>query len=385
MPNEEKYFLEKAMYMQHKATIEHFQLRNLMSVTSHNTVCFASDSRVLSWVPAYNDLRCVIDLQHPAPETGFYAPVKISTMRSSQGITIAGGFCGEYSMHVDGVSGLHHGYVTQSLNGITNHIEIIPARTRGTPLAVFASNDKHVRILDCATNQFIAEHSLEARAAVNCAATSSDGRLRVLVGDSPEAWVVEAETGRPVQPLRGHTDYGFACAWAPDMHHLATSNQDKTVKIWDARMWRVLTTLDSDVAGYRSVHFSPVGGGSRTLLLCEPADRIVVVNAQTYQTRQVHDFFGEIAGAGYTPDGGGIWVANADETFGGFMEFERRYWGQRFGVPDPSDPPGWREPPCEWRAESELDWDERCVLNASERRLRFLRAYSDAAHDDLLL
>ena len=104
-------------------------------------------------------------------------------------------------MHVDGVSGLHHGYVTQSLNGITNHIEIIPARTRGTPLAVFASNDKHVRILDCATNQFIAEHSLEARAAVNCAATSSDGRLRVLVGDSPEAWVVEAETGRPVQPL----------------------------------------------------------------------------------------------------------------------------------------------------------------------------------------
>ena len=110
--------------------------------------CTCSIKQRLSTFNYGIDLRCVIDLQHPAPETGFYAPVKISTMRSSQGITIAGGFCGEYSMHVDGVSGLHHGYVTQSLNGITNHIEIIPARTRGTPLAVFASNDKHVRMKD---------------------------------------------------------------------------------------------------------------------------------------------------------------------------------------------------------------------------------------------
>jgi hypothetical protein len=38
----------------------------------------------------------------------------------------------------------------------------------------------------------------------------------------------------------------------------------------------------------------------------------------------VHGFFGEMAGADYTPNGSSIWVANADDAFGGFMEFERR-------------------------------------------------------------
>ncbi|KAL1965775.1 hypothetical protein VTN77DRAFT_5096 [Rasamsonia byssochlamydoides] len=395
LPCEEFYFREKAMYTQCRATIEHFQLRNLMSVTSHNTVQFSHESRLYSWIPTYNHLTCLIDLSKPSPETGFQGPVKISTMKAKLGISIAGGFCGEYCMHVDGTQdGNVQGFVTRDRNGITNHIEIIQHRTNRSPVAVFASNDKHLRILDCETNIFVAEHALSR--AINCTDTSSDGRLRVVIGDSPVAWVIEAETGRPIQPLRGHKDFGFACAWSPDMLHIATSNQDKTVKIWDVRTWRTLETIDSDVAGYRSLRFSPVGGGPRTLLMCEPADRISIVNAQTYQTRQVHDFFGEIGGADYTPDGSSIWVANTDEVFGGFMEFERRQWGQKYGLSfaaaaaakrplDGGRPVYYRDLPHEWVSESALEEDERCVLSASERRLRFLRSLSDEAHDNLLL
>ncbi|KAL3478947.1 WD repeat protein [Aspergillus californicus] len=374
LPEAEFYYQGKSMYTEHKATIEHFQLRNLMSVPAYNTIHFAHESKLYSWVPAYNDLQCLIDLSAPSVESGFQAPVKISTMKSAVGVSIAGGFFGEYALRAANSDGQGaQGIVTKDRNGITNHVDITASRTNRAPIGIFASNDNHVRVLDCETNTFLADHEISH--AVNCTSTSPDGRLRVIVGDSPDAWVVEADTGRPVHPLRGHRDFGFACTWSPDMMQIATSNQDRTAIIWDARMWRMLEKIDSDVAGYRSLRYSPVGGGPRTLLMCEPADRIVVMNAQSYQTRQVHDFFGEIGGADFSPDGSTIWVANTDEHFGGFMEYDRQQWGQPYGL---------QQSPNEWIKESDLHEDERCILNERERHSRFLWNLRDEEHELLL-
>jgi WD40 repeat protein len=297
-------------------------------------------------------------------------------MKSAYGLTIAGGFCGEYALRgISGEGSGAKGLVTPDFNdGITNHVDIIRNRSGDSPICVFASNDRHLRILDCETNIFLSDQELSRP--INCTATSPDSRLRVVIGDSPDAWVVEADTGRPVHPLRGHRDFGFACAWSPDMRHIATSNQDKTVIIWDARTWRALETIDSDVAGYRSLRFSPVGGGPRTLLCAEPADRISIIDAQLYQSRQVHDFFGEIGGADYAPDGGAIWVANTDPHFGGFMQYERRNWGQAFGLADL---------PNEWLVEGELDADERCLVGGRQRELRFLRNFADEEYEMFML
>ena len=376
LPADETYFREKSMHTAHTASIEHFQLRNLMSVPSYNTVHFASRSKVQAWTPQVDELRCLIDLTRPCPESGFLNAVKISSMRSAYGLTMAGGFCGEYALRSSNAEGSGaKGLVTPDFNdGITNHVDIIPSRTGPSPICVFASNDRHLRVLDCETNIFLSDQELSRP--INCTATSPDSRLRVVIGDSPEAWVIEADTGRPVHPLRGHRDFGFACAWSPDMRHIATSNQDKTLIIWDARTWKPLETIDSDVAGYRSLRFSPVGGGPRTLLCCEPADRISIVDAQLFQSRQVHDFFGEIGGADYAPDGGSVWVANTDPHFGGFMQYERCQWGSSFGLTDP---------PNEWLRENELVGDDRCVLSERERSLRFLRNLSDEQHDAFIL
>ncbi|OOQ81590.1 WD repeat protein [Penicillium brasilianum] len=376
LPQDENFFQEKSMHTAHKATIEHFQLRNLMSVPGYHTVHFASRSKVFSWTPNLDDMRCLIDLTRPAPESGFLSPVKISSMKSAYGLTIAGGFCGEYALRgISGEGSGAKGLVTPDFNdGITNHVDIIRNRSGDSPICVFASNDRHLRVLDCETNIFLSDHELSRP--INCTATSPDSRLRVVIGDSPDAWVIEADTGRPVHPLRGHRDFGFACAWSPDMRHIATSNQDKTVIIWDARTWRPLEAIDSDVAGYRSLRFSPVGGGPRTLLCAEPADRISIIDAQMYQSRQVHDFFGEIGGADYAPDGGSIWVANTDPHFGGFMRYERRNWGQAFGLADL---------PNEWLVDGELDGDERCLVGGRQRELRFLRTLDDEEYEMFML
>src|SRR2546430_10770872 len=78
------------------------------------------------------------------------------------------------------------------------------------------------------------------------------------------------------------------------------------------------------------MRWSPVGGGSKCLLLAEPADRVCVVNATTYETMQTHEFYGEIVGLDFHSAGTGFWVANADEKFGGMMEYERRGDSQSF-------------------------------------------------------
>jgi len=102
--------------------------------------------------------------------------------------------------------------------------------------------------------------------------------------------------------------------------------------VYDARTWRIVATWEAHGAGYRSLKFSPVGGGPKALMCAEPADRVSVVNARDYGEANTQSFFGEIAGADWQADGGGFWVGNCDAVVGGFMEYERRGWGQIRGL-----------------------------------------------------
>jgi DNA-binding beta-propeller fold protein YncE len=134
-------------------------------------------------------------------------------------------------------------------------------------------------------------------------------------------------------------DFGFACAWADNGWHVATGNQDKLIKIWDARMWtdhqgagKPITTISAVMTGARSVKFSPLGSGKRVLVAAEAADMVSVIDAETYQTKQTLDFFGEICGFDFTPDGQNLFVGIHDSLRGGIMEFERCGFGGSYGA-----------------------------------------------------
>lgn len=302
--------------------------------------------------------------------------MKVSTLAAGHGVLIAGGFNGEYGLvglSSDLGSSHTEGLVTDHENGITNHVHVVPERTSGLPQAIFASNDCCIRALDCETNKFVKEHRYKW--AVNCTATSPDGRLRVVVGDTTKGYICDAESGQILRKLRNHHDYGFACAWADDGIHVATGNQDATVQIWDARMWsHPLQIIASEMAGVRSLRFSPVGGGKRVLLMAEPADILSVVDAESFATKQRLDLFGEIGGISFTPDGSAFFVANTDRTVGGLVEFERIGHGERFGMrylrrremEDAGDDYH-DEKHFQWIADAELDDDERVAVTAARR------------------
>lgn len=309
----------------------HFQLRHTMSASSKNSVFFATKDKIWCANPQLDTVDCVMNFRIPRSESDIQPIERVSALTASDGVLVIGGYEGNYALKSlsSGIDSPHTlGTLTPQERiihegiGYTNHVSTLLDRRSGLPHAVFSNNDHYVRTLDCHSNRFIRAHKYGW--AVNCSATSPDGRLRAIVGDTCSPWIVDAEKGDKIVRLANHTDFGFACAWSPDGRHVATGNQDRIVQIWDSRAWKQpLEILSTELAGVRSMQFSPLGGGKPVLLLAESADYVSVLDAQTFQSRQQFDFFGEIGGASFIPDGSKFFVANTDGHFGGILEFDQ--------------------------------------------------------------
>ena len=380
LPDTDHHFRFRYTHTKYKPYVLHWQLRNVMSASSKISVFYAHKHKVICVNPDLGTSHCAIDLSKDRGNLDLGVCERVSTLCASDGVLVVGGIEGTYAMKslsADYDRKPIVGIITEEYNKITNHVHAFLDRRSGLPQAVFSSNDAHVRTLDCYTNRFIRNHTYDWP--VNCTAISPDGRLRLLAADDCEPWVVNAETGAEIVRLRNHKGHGFSCAWAPDGVHIATGNEDDIVQVWDARMWNQplqIITTEMGGGGVRSIHFSPIGGGKRVLVLAEPADIISVVDAQTFQTTQRFDFFGEIAGASIVPDGSALFVANSDCNLGGLLEFERTGYGERYGIRRP-----YREEleavgdaylekkSFEWVAEEDLDDDGRCLhLRAGRKR-----------------
>ncbi|KXX76987.1 Vegetative incompatibility protein HET-E-1 [Madurella mycetomatis] len=327
----ENFFRFRCMDIRRNVNLSHFQLRNVLASTSRSRVFYPGIGAIHQFNPASGHGRPVMKLSG-APGS------QISALDAGHGFLVAGSFHGEYIIrHLDSPtpdSACHEGVITSNLSGITNHVRVHQARTSSAPLASFASNDKVFRVLDLATETFLSQETFDFP--LNCTALSPDGRLRVMVGDSLDVLITTAEPssgssgsygGRPeiLHRLPGHRDYGFACDWADDGWTIATAFQDKLVKIWDARWFggEPVCTLRSEMAGVRSVKFSPVGGGRRVLVAAEEADFVNIIDAATWRAKQTVDVFGELGGVAFADGGRELIVLCCDRTRGGILQLDR--------------------------------------------------------------
>lgn len=357
------YFRFQEMNMKHRPSYSHFQLRHNLSACSKNAVFYShrrhdddllddeddgalpdSGAKIMCYNPEADTIECAMD---PTKLTDKDAPKldRLTALTASDGVLVAGSIEGIYaikSLSDTFESEPTTGVITEHGNASTNHVHTILDRQSGLPHAIISSNDKTIRTLDCTTNKFIRAHDFPYQ--INCSATSPDGRLRLLVGDDTWPIISNAETGELIARLPNHKDFGFACAWAPDGITMATGHQDGLVQVWDARMLKRSTyTIPMEMGGCRAMQFSPLGSGKRVLVLAEPADFVHIVDAQSYESKQTIDFFGEISGISMPPDGSRLYIANSDLHYGGLMEFERS-WNQK----------GYARPPKERCSPSDL-------------------------------
>jgi hypothetical protein len=372
-PNRDSFFQFRRINTKPRAFVPHFQLRNIITASSRNDIYYARGHQVLHTDAEGAPEDTVVDLsKHLALDAS------ITTIASHGDVLIAGAFEGEYAIanlsSTQGspcTFGRTSDFSTDTKSRIVNHMHLFPSRRTYIPQAVLCSNDHRLRVLDCGTNKFI--HSFQYSAAVNCSATSPNGRMRVVVGDFQETLITNAETGQPFETLNSHTDDAFACAWADDGIHVATAAQDSTIVVWDARYWdKPLTVMKSELSVPRSLHFSPIGSGPRVLVAAEADDFINIINAQTWESKQVFDFFGPTGGVSFTPDGQSLFVANGERRFGGIIELERTGWadqtGRRRSLDD--DDEVRNEIVMDWAGEDVLDQDGRVLAGHVQRRRR---------------
>ncbi|TKA21921.1 hypothetical protein B0A50_08569 [Salinomyces thailandicus] len=324
-----RYFTTK-----HRASFPHHQLRNLLAAHSRSDIFYASGSKVhrtsLACTPQQDT---ILDLARTSESADSFRVTCLATSPTHK-ILLAGGFFGEYAMlttdREHGNLKLANGFVTEAFNGLVTHIHTFEDRRSGLPQAAFCSNDRHLRLMDVNTARFTNSHAYLHP--INSSATSPDRRLRLLVGDSPEALLTDAEKGHLLTTLTGHRDHAFAAAWAPNSIHLATGAQDSQTLVWDARNWRQpLQSLPSTLSCPRSLHWTDHG----TLVVAEDDDIVSIYDSDRgFAKTQDLRFFGSIAGLALLDGGKEIVLANSDRTVGGLMSFEQTSAG--------TDNPAWR-------------------------------------------
>jgi WD40 repeat protein len=139
------------------------------------------------------------------------------------------------------------------------------------------------------------------------AGAASDGRAGL--------WDVHTDTGKPTHSLDGGLEMAWGTAFSPDSRRLAVSADDRTIKVWDVTLGRLLFVLHGHTQGIANVTFSPDG------------DRLA--SASDDQTVKVWDAHGPQAsrklcghkhavwGVAISPDGRRIASAGADAAEAG--------------------------------------------------------------------
>lgn len=101
--------------------------------------------------------------------------------------------------------------------------------------AVRVRSAKRVVVRDIATGLEVEKPDARSLAEPE-AATSPDGRSRVISDESGDVWLVEAATGETRRKLTGHQGAVRAFAFTPDGSKLLTASADHTVLVWAVRL-----------------------------------------------------------------------------------------------------------------------------------------------------
>ncbi|KAG9395786.1 Protein tyrosine kinase [Carpediemonas membranifera] len=158
--------------------------------------------------------------------------------------------------------------------------------------------------------------TMEHKGVIHCVAASPDGTAIATGGPTKKSlgaiklW--QAETGRRIATLKGHTGEVISAAFSTDGKWLASGSDDETVRLWHAASGDCVKTLVGHANVVCAVVFSPSG---RTVV-SGSADQTVrvwdVATGRLEQTLEGHTR--AVSAAAFTPDGALLASGSHDRT-----------------------------------------------------------------------
>ncbi len=166
--------------------------------------------------------------------------------------------------------------VLMTLRGHSNTVKTIVISPDGR-LILTAAGDEAARLWDYATGRLLAE--LANGGQVWSARFDASGKkvMTTSWGSDPAIWELVGDSARRVHSLAGHTEQVNSGDWSSDGHRVATASSDRTGRLWDADSGRCVSVLRGHTDPVWHVVF--VDGGR--LLVTASEDSIRIWNSLT--------------------------------------------------------------------------------------------------------
>jgi WD40 repeat protein len=162
------------------------------------------------------------------------------------------------------------GKVERSLPVMSGLIKSLAVSSSGRLLAVAGSaGDPRRGTLGTEVRVWDLEQSRQLHATrldhveINFLGFSPDSKRLAWAGSGGRLEVREAETGKILLPLGGHSGSVHEVAFSADGERLASASSDRSIKVWDAKTGETLLALRGHHGDVRGVSFDPASAGRR--------------------------------------------------------------------------------------------------------------------------
>jgi WD40 repeat protein/CHAT domain-containing protein len=142
---------------------------------------------------------------------------------------------------------------------------------------------------------------------------SPDGKTVASSSEDKTIKLWDLETGKEICTLKGHHGMIYSVSFSPDGKTLASSSEDKTIKLWDLETGKEIRTLKGHKSFVWSVSFSPDG---KTLASAGSYDKMIklwkVETGEEIRTLQRHNE--PVRSVSFSPDGKTLASSSDDKT-----------------------------------------------------------------------
>ena len=126
----------------------------------------------------------------------------------------------------------------------------------GKHIASAGHRENAVQIRDAATGELV--RTIPLIMSPRSLRYSPDGK-RIAVGGGHKVSLLDAETGRQIYTCKGHLGRVMCICFSPDGRRLASTGQDRTIRIWDVKTGDQTLVLTGHRQSVNAVCFSPDG------------------------------------------------------------------------------------------------------------------------------